>query len=75
LAVAVSAIVGLGVASVDVGESVGVTDAELGDEPFEDALLVSPPIEKTHPGNEEHPTPIDDNTLRRFMTKRWWLLQ
>jgi hypothetical protein len=70
----VSAIVWLGVGSggaVGVGESVGVPDGELVDVLSEDAVLLSPPIEKTHPASEEHPTPIEDKTLLRFINKQW----
>jgi hypothetical protein len=56
---------------VGVGESVGVPDGELVDVPSEDGVLVLPPVEKTQPASEEHPTPIDDNTLRRFMNTQW----
>ena len=74
MAVAVSAMVGLGVGSggaVGVGESVGVPDGELVDVPSDDGVLVSPSITEAHPGSEENPTPIDDNTLLRFMTTQW----
>jgi len=74
LVVAVSAIVGFGVGSggaVGAGESVGVPDGELVDVPSDDGVLVSPSITDAHPASEENPTPIDDNTLLRFMTTQW----